>query len=107
MFRVVEHLDVVKNVTAGFLTIEIGFLADAFPFEQLEEALGDVIVVAVPSSAHTLAVTTADVTGRKGALLALNRCAADLHAVQRILADGGYVGQPFTDAVTELLSAEV
>ena len=56
---------------------------------------------------HAIAVTTADVTDRKGALLALNRCAADLHAVQNILADGGYVGQPFADAVKELLGAEV
>ncbi len=56
---------------------------------------------------HAIAVTTADVTDRKGALLALNRSAADLHSVQRILADGGYVGQPFADAVKELLGAEV
>lgn len=54
-----------------------------------------------------IAVTTAEVTDRKGALLALNRCAADLQAVQSILADGGYVGQPFADAVKELLGAEV
>ena len=56
---------------------------------------------------HAIAVTTADVTDRKGALLALGRCAADLQAVQRILADGGYVGQPFAHAVEELLGAEV
>jgi len=40
-------------------------------------------------------------------LLALGRCAADLQAVQSILADGGYVGQPFAHAVEELLGAEV
>ena len=56
---------------------------------------------------HAIAVTTADVTDRKGALLALGRCAADLQAVQRILADGGYVGQPFAQAVEELLGAKV
>lgn len=56
---------------------------------------------------HAIAVTTADVTDRKGALQALNRCAPGLHAAQRILADGGYVGQPFADAVKELLGAEV
>ena len=56
---------------------------------------------------HAIAVTTADVTDRKGALLALGRCAADLQAVQRILADGGYVGQPFAQAVEELLGAQV
>jgi len=56
---------------------------------------------------HAIAVTTADVTDRKGALLALGRCAADLQAVQRILADGGYVGQPFAQAVGELIGAKV
>ena len=56
---------------------------------------------------HAIAVTTADVTDRKGALLALGRCAADLQAVQSILADGGYVGQPFARAVEALLGAQV
>lgn len=50
------------------------------------------IAVDTQSLPHAIAVTTADVTDRKGALLALNRCATDLQAVQRILADGGYVG---------------
>ena len=56
---------------------------------------------------HAIAVTTADVTDRKGALLALGRSATDLQAVQSILADGGYVGQPFALAVKGLLGAEV
>ncbi len=56
---------------------------------------------------HAIAATTADVTDRKGALQALGRCAADLQAVQSVLADGGYVGQPFAQAVEELLGAEV
>ena len=56
---------------------------------------------------HAIAVTTAEVTDRKGALQALGRCAADLQAVQSILADGGYVGQPFAQAVEERLGAEV
>ena len=56
---------------------------------------------------HAIAVTTAEVTDRKGALLALGRCAADLQAVQSILADGGYIGQPFAQAVEELLGAQV
>jgi len=56
---------------------------------------------------HAIAVTTAEVTDRKGALLALSRCASDLQAVQSILADGGYIGQPFAHAVEELLGAQV
>lgn len=46
-------------------------------------------------------------TDRKGALQALDRCAADLQAVQTLLADSGYVGQPFAQAVEALLGAEV
>ncbi len=56
---------------------------------------------------HAIAVTTADVTDRKGALRALHRCATDLRAVQSILADGGYVGQPFAQAVEKLIGAQV
>ena len=56
---------------------------------------------------HAIAVTTAEVTDRKGALLALGRRAPDLQTVQSILADGGYVGQPFADAVKELIGANV
>lgn len=56
---------------------------------------------------HAIAVTTAEVTDRKGALLALGRCADNLQAVQSILADGGYVGQPFAHAVEALLGAQV
>ena len=56
---------------------------------------------------HAIAVTTADVTDRKGALLALGRCATGLKAIQCVLADGGYVGQPFAQAVEGLLGAEV
>ena len=39
---------------------------------------------------HTLAVTTADVTDRKGCLPALERDRDNLGAVQKVLADGGY-----------------
>lgn len=52
-------------------------------------------------------MTTADVTDRKGALLAFKRCASHLRDVQNVLADGGYVGKPFADAVIELIGAEV
>lgn len=56
---------------------------------------------------HAIAVTPADVTDRKGALLALGRHAADLQSVAGVLADGGYVGEPFAQAVKELLGAQV
>ena len=56
---------------------------------------------------HALAVTTADVTDRKGCLLALKRELDNLGAVQRVLADGGYTGQVFASSVQELIGAEV
>ena len=43
----------------------------------------------------------------KGALFALARHASDLQSVERILADGGYVGKPFASGVSELLGAQV
>lgn len=56
---------------------------------------------------HALAVTTANVTDRDGALIALATHRSALGAVQNILVDGGYTGQPFADAVQALLGASV
>ena len=41
---------------------------------------------------HAVAVTTAEVTDRKGALRALKRCKPNLCRVQSVLCDGGYTG---------------
>ena len=49
---VVEHLDVAEDIAACFLPCGIGFSANAFTFEQLEETLRHGIVVTVTSSAH-------------------------------------------------------
>ena len=54
-----------------------------------------------------VAVTTAEVTDRNGALQALSRCKSHLGKVQSVLADGGYVGQPFAQAVKETLAEKV
>ena len=51
---------------------------------------------------HALAVTTADVTDRKGCLLALERDRDNLGAVQKVLADGGYTGKAFASSVQEV-----
>ena len=56
---------------------------------------------------HAIAVTTADVTDRKGALQAMRRCKASLGKVQSVLADGGYVGEPFALGVQEILGETV
>jgi len=56
---------------------------------------------------HAIAVTTAEVTDRNGALVAFDRCLDHLKAVQSVLVDGGYSGAPFANAVAEKLGATV
>ena len=56
---------------------------------------------------HAVAVTTAEVTDRKGALQALGRCKPGLGRVQSVLCDGGYTGEPFAQGVRETLGQEV
>jgi len=41
---------------------------------------------------HTIAITTADVTDRKGALVAFSEHQDSLSAVMNVLVDGGYAG---------------
>lgn len=56
---------------------------------------------------HAIAITTAEVTDRKGALQALEGCAAPLQSVESVLADGGYTGEPFALGVRERIGATV
>jgi transposase len=56
---------------------------------------------------HAVAVTTAEVTDRKGALAALDRCADNLKQVTSVLVDGGYSGKTFAEAVEDKLGATV
>jgi transposase len=56
---------------------------------------------------HAVAVSTAQVTDRQGALQALRRSKAQLQRVQSLLADGGYVGAPFAQEVREILGEHV
>lgn len=56
---------------------------------------------------HAVAVTTAEVTDRKGALQALQRCKPRLNRVQSVLCDSGYVGKPFAQGVREVLGEHV
>ena len=56
---------------------------------------------------HTVAVTLAEVTDRKGALAAFDRCADNLQHVTSVLVDGGYSGKPFAGAVQEKLGTTV
>ena len=52
---------------------------------------------------HAIAVTTAEVTDRKGALQALKRCKQSLGQVQSLLCDSGYTGEPFAEGAREIL----
>ena len=56
---------------------------------------------------HAIAVTTADVTDRKGALEAIGLNRDSLSAVVSVLVDGGYTGQPFADSVRDMVGATV
>jgi transposase len=56
---------------------------------------------------HAIAVTTAEVTDRKGALGALKHCKPTLGRVQSLLCDSGYVGQPFAQGVRDTLGEHV
>lgn len=56
---------------------------------------------------HAIAVTTAEVTDRKGALQALERCQSNLTLVQSLLCDSGYTGVPFADGVREILGEQL
>lgn len=56
---------------------------------------------------HAIAVTTAEVTDRKGALQALERCQSNLTNVQSLLCDSGYTGVRFADGVREVLGEQL
>ena len=56
---------------------------------------------------HALAVTAANVTDRKGALLAFEQNKDELPEVKNILCDGGYSGKPFADDVKAVLGEKV
>lgn len=56
---------------------------------------------------HAWCVTTANVTDRAGALMALSRAKKDLCLVEKVLADGGYSGEKFAQEVKDLIDAQV
>ena len=49
---VVKHLNVAKHIATCFLPGGIDVLADALPFQQLEEAFCHSVVMTVASPAH-------------------------------------------------------
>lgn len=65
------------------------------------------IVVDTQGFPHAIAVTTANVTDRAGALLAFSQHAKAFSEVLSVLADGGYAREPFAAGAKELLGAKV
>ena len=56
---------------------------------------------------HAIAVTTADVTDRQGAIQAFQRYKESLSKVKNVLVDGGYSGVPFATETYSILGATV
>lgn len=56
---------------------------------------------------HAVAVTTAEVTDRKGALQALEQGKCSMRQMQSLLCDSGYTGKPFAQGVRDILGEGV
>jgi len=56
---------------------------------------------------HGIAITTADITDRAGAITLVTQAKATLSDVKNMLADGGYTGEPFAASIKEILGARV
>ena len=56
---------------------------------------------------HAIAITTANVTDRQGALTAFTRHHENLSEVRNVLVDGGYTGESFADETYTILGARV
>jgi len=76
---IVEHLDVFEHVPPGGVACGIGLPPDPLAFQELEEALGDGVVIAVPAPAHAsfqLMLTKERlplITGELATLIGMNR----------------------------------
>ena len=89
----------VKNAdTAGFKGYDAGKKVSGIKRHIAVDTLG------LP---HAVAVTTANVTDRKGALQALQCTSASLSKVQSLLVDAGYAGKPFAQEVRKTLGEHV
>jgi hypothetical protein len=52
--RIVEHLDVIEDVLPCFVSDYVGSAPHTFALKEVEEALGDSVVMAVSPAAHAL-----------------------------------------------------
>ena len=56
---------------------------------------------------HAIAITTANVSDRAGAITMIKENKRNLSRVKNTLVDGGYTGEPFATAVKEIIKATV
>ena len=56
---------------------------------------------------HAIHVTAASATDRNGAIEMFEKTAQNIASVEKVLADGGYTGDPFRDATERILGAKV
>ena len=103
-----------SNACSAFLIVDAQSVKNADPaalkgYDGGKKVSGIKRHIAVDTQGlpHAVAVTTAEVTDRKGALEALKRCKPTLGRVQSLLCDSGYVGQPFAQGVRDILGEHV
>ncbi len=97
-FLIVDAQSVKNTDTAGFKGYDAG---------KKVSGIKRHIAVDTNGLPHATAVTTANVTDRKGALQAFKRCKESLSKVCSVLTDAGYIGDPFANGVKEILGAHV
>ena len=56
---------------------------------------------------HAIGITAANVTDRNGAIEIFEKYEKNLNLVEKVLADGGYTGEPFKEKINEILNADV
>ena len=56
---------------------------------------------------HAIAITTANVTDRDGAIMMISDSLENLSDVKNILVDGGYTGEKFAEQIKNLIGSEV
>lgn len=52
--RIVKLLDVIEDILPCLFPSAVGLASDPFAFQELEEALGHGVIVAVPAPGHAL-----------------------------------------------------
>ena len=100
-----------RNAMTGFLIVDAQSVKNTDSAEQKGCDAGKKvsgirrhIAVDTQGLPHAIAVTTAEVTDRNGALAAIDRCKPNLERVESLLVNGGYTGEPFADGVMERLN---